>query len=93
MTYIIHVNRQFIAFNTKYGSPVLPTYIVRHGTKVTYAHGVRFTGIMEFVDPRKHPPLACGARAWASCTGAVECIESMSFKEANALRKKYENRE
>src|SRR3546814_15914966 len=87
---IIHVNRQFIAFNARYGKPVLPCYIVREGSKPSiYGYAVKCKGPFELVDPRKREQLSCGARAWIETTGEVEITEPMTFKEADKLRKKY----
>lgn len=91
-SYVIHVNRQVIAFNAKHGKPVLPPYIVRRGSRPSvYGFGVEITGKTTLVDPRRHKPLKCGARAWISTEGPVKIIDPMSFREVEALRKKHES--
>jgi len=90
MTTIIHVNRQFIAFNTKYGS-ILPTYIVRKNNKSYYAYSVEINGPSYFVDPRRHKPLNCGARAWMETTSEVIMTGAMTYQEAIKLKSEYEN--
>ena len=87
---VIHVNRQFIAFNAKLGKPVLPCYIIREGSKPgVYGFAFKAKGTVEGIDPRKRPPLKCGARAWLETNSEVEVIGAMDFKKADALRKKY----
>ena len=90
---IIHVNRQFIAINAKYGQPVLPTYIVRENrkknAKTTYCFGVRIMGECELIDPRHNEPLVCGARAWMETNAELELIEPMSYQDAMKLKKEY----
>lgn len=86
---IIHVNRAFIAFNVKYGEPVLPCYIIREGSKLTYGFAVKCNGPFELIDPRTHNQLKCGARAWIETTGDLKITNPMPFQKADALRKKY----
>lgn len=87
---IIHVNRQFIAFNARYGEPVLPCYIVREGTKPSvYGYGVKCNSSFELVDPRQRNQLKCGARAWIETQGDVDITDPMTFQQADKLRKKY----
>ena len=87
---VIHVNRQFIAFNAKIDKPVLPCYIVREGSKPSvYGFAVKVNGPSELIDPRKHKQLKCGARAWIETNDGVEVIGAMDFKKADALRKRY----
>ena len=87
---IIHVNRAFIAFNTKYGKPVLPCYIVREGSKPSvYGFAIKTKGPCLLIDPRKRKQLSCGARAWIETNGEVVITNPMSFQEADKLRKKY----
>lgn len=89
---IIHVNRQFIAFNARYGKPVLPCYIVREGSKPSiYGFGIKCKSGFELVDPRFRKQLKCGARSWIETDGEVEITEPMSFQKADALRKKYDS--
>ena len=83
---IIHVNRQHIAFNAKVGKPVLPTYIVRQGSKTTYCHAFKALGPLESADPRTRPPLSCGARAWLETEHEVVFTDPMTFKEAKTLK-------
>lgn len=92
MTTVIHVNRQNIQRNTKLGKQVYPTYIVRKGTKSYYGFSVEVQGPSTLVDPRKNPPLKCGARAWIETEAPVKILpRAMSFKEAMALGEKFKN--
>lgn len=86
---IIHVNRQYIAFNAKVGKPVLPTYIVRQGSKITYCHAFKVLGPLESADPRVRPQLKCGARAWLETEHEVEFTDPMTFNEARILKEEY----
>lgn len=90
MKTIIHVNRGFIGFNAKAGKPVLPTYIIREGSKkVTYGYAFKATGPLHGIDPRKQKQLHCGARAWLETDHPVEIIGAMTFQDANELREKH----
>lgn len=85
---IVHVNRQYIAFNAKHGKPVLPTYIIRRGSQPpVYAHAFKMIGTLEGIDPREKSQLKCGARAWLETTDQVIPVEPMTWKEAEAIRK------
>lgn len=86
---IIHVNRQHIAFNAKVGKPVLPTYIVRQGSKTTYCHAFKVLGPLESADPRVRRPLSCGARAWLETEHKVEFTDPMTFHETKNLKEEY----
>jgi hypothetical protein len=85
MKSIIHVNRQNIARNIKLGKSVFPTYIVRQGNKSYYGFAVKIDGPCTMIDPRKNPPLKCGARAWIETESPVKITGRMSYKEAMAL--------
>lgn len=86
---IIHVNRQFIALNAKWGESVLPTYIIRYKGRATYAHAVKVKGEMELIDPRTHRQLACGARAWMQTDGTVDAIDPMTYQQALQLKEEF----
>ena len=83
---IVHVNRQFIAFNAKTGRDILPVYTAKHKGKTIYAYSVKFHGPCELVDPRERDQLKCGARAWIETTGEIEFIDPMSFADAKKLK-------
>ncbi|WP_298962372.1 hypothetical protein [uncultured Methylobacterium sp.] len=60
-------------------------YIVRQeGRPPVYAQAVEIAGITRFVDPRHHPPLSCGARAWCEAEGEIRIVEAATFQEARA---------
>lgn len=87
---IIHVNRQYIGFNTKVGRVVLPTYIVREGSKKSvYGYGVKINGPSVLVDTRSREKdiLSCGARAWIETDSEVEVIEPMDYQDAQKIKK------
>ena len=87
---IIHVNRQFIAKNAKYGEPVLPTYIVRYSnTNVKYGYAVKINGPSVLIDPRERAQLNCGARAFIETDSPVEVVDPMTYQEAKVLEEKY----
>jgi hypothetical protein len=86
---IIHVNRQFIAFNAKAGEPVLPTYIIRRGSKATYGHAFETKGLLVGIDPRKKRQLKCGARAWLETDGPVKITGAMTYQDAIKIKEKY----
>lgn len=90
---VIHVNRQFIAINAKYGQPVLPTYIVRENrkknAKTNYCFGVKIMGECELIDPRHNDQLICGARAWVETEAEVIMKEPMSYQDAMKLKQEY----
>lgn len=91
---IIHVNRQYIAFNAKAGDVILPTYIVREGNKrPIYAFGVNIRGPVTLVDTRnlQKQQLKCGARAWIETDSEIEYIGAMDFQTAEKIRKEYKN--
>ena len=91
MKKIIHVNRSFIGFNTKYGKSVLPCYIVREGSKPSiYGFSVDIKGPCQLIDSREKSQLNCGARAWMETDSEVIIVDAMNFQEANDLRKKYQ---
>lgn len=92
MKKIIHVNRQNIAFNAKAGEVVLPTYIVREGSKrPVYAFGVNIKGPSVLVDTRTRnkDQLDCGARAWIETDAEIEYEGPMDFQESEDLRKNW----
>lgn len=89
MTTIIHVNRQFIAINNKLPHPVLPTFIIRKGSKATYGFGVSLEGPVKMVAvSRTRKALKCGAKAWMETEGKVKIDRPMTYKEAKALLEK-----
>jgi hypothetical protein len=69
---IVHVARQAVASNIKHGTAE-PTIIVRKGKTSSRHHAVELVGparvVSAFDGSRK--PLACGARVWIECEGAV----------------------
>lgn len=91
MFYVIHVNRQHIAYNAKAGKDVLPVYTTkqRRGPTV-YSFGINIHGPSTLVDPREHNQLSCGARAWIETNGPVEFIDQMSYAEAMELKKQHQ---
>lgn len=85
MKTVIHVNRQMIAKNAKLEEPKYPTYIVRRGNKSIYGYAVKIDGPSVLVDPRKHKPLKCGARAWIETDSKVTVIGSMPYSEVKKM--------
>lgn len=79
MKSIIHVNRHFIAANTKDGKN-RPVYTIKNGKSVRYAREVIINGPSKMVyDGRQ---LSCGAKAWIETESPVELIDEMSFSDA-----------
>lgn len=81
---IIHVNRTHMAMNKKDGGKRHQYIVRREGEPPVYAQSVEILGRTTFIDPRFHPPLPCGARAWCEVDGAIRITEPASFKEARA---------
>lgn len=78
--YIIHVNRHFIAANTKDGG-TRPIYTVKEGSKkVRYAREIVINGPSHLV--YNGDQLSCGARAWISTDADLELIDEMDYVEA-----------
>lgn len=82
MSTIVHVNRLHIAMNLKDGGQRHQYIVRRPGEQPVYAQAVECVGRTTFVDPRSHPPLSCGARAWAEVDGQVYVTEPATFQEA-----------
>ena len=92
-SYIVHVNRQFIAKSVKTGAD-LPYYTVKDAKgKAIYARGINFheSGVLalntlEFIQGE---PLKCGARAYVKITTSLPIegymIDPMTYAEAKAL--------
>ena len=76
---LVHVNRQNIAMNVKDGGN-RPVWIVRQGSKTTYARGVTLEGPVTCV--QSETALRCGARAWTETEGEVTMIDPMTFAES-----------
>lgn len=68
MKTIIHINRQTLHKNKKYGTNE-PAIIVRNYKGNRYGHHVVIHGPCKIVYPEK--PLRCGARVWIETTSAV----------------------
>ena len=78
--YIVHVNRHFIAANSKDGG-TRPIYSVKEGNKkVRYAREVLIDGPSRFVYDGTR--LKCGAVAWLESNGPITLIDEMDFQEA-----------
>lgn len=79
-SHILHVNRQFIAMNTKDGGnrPVYTIKVAGGGTR--YATEVSWNGPSRAVYNGKQ--LSCGARAWIEIEGELTLHNEMSFAEA-----------
>jgi hypothetical protein len=84
MKTLIHVNRLNMAMNAKDGGHRHQYIVRRVGQPVVYAQAVECLGRTTFIDPRHHPPLPCGARAWAETDGEVLITEPATFQEARA---------
>lgn len=79
MKKIIHVNRQFIAMNTKDGKN-RPVYTVKMGGKTRYAREINIDGPSKLV--YNGSQLNCGARAWIETESPIELVDEMSFQDA-----------
>lgn len=84
-TKVIHVNRHFIAYNTKHGN-VLPVYAVKDGSKTVYGHEVVMHGTSTLIDIRHHKPLKCGARAWIKTKDKVSVKDGMSYEDVMRIK-------
>jgi hypothetical protein len=84
MKTLIHVNRAHIAMNLKDGGQRHQYIVRRPGQPPVYAQAVECLGRTTFIDPRHHPPLPCGARAWAETDGEVVITDPATFQEARA---------
>ncbi|MBS3648722.1 hypothetical protein KEU06_08780 [Pseudaminobacter sp. 19-2017] len=81
MKAIIHVNRQFIAFNKRDGGN-RPVYTIKIGGKTRYGRGVDIHGpSIAVYDPTG---LKCGAKAWIETEAPITIIDEMSFSEAKS---------
>jgi hypothetical protein len=71
VTYI-HVRRQILARNKKYGT-IDPGVLVRRGNLVTYCHEIDIVGPSRIVyQPNR--PLNCGATVWIEVEPTVKLI-------------------
>lgn len=84
MKTLIHVNRLHIAMNQKDGGQRHQYIVRRPGQPPVYAQAVEIIGRTTFIDPRSHPPLSCGARAWAETDGEVIITEPATFQKARS---------
>jgi hypothetical protein len=75
MKTIIHVNRQKIAQNVKYGRHD-PAIIVRTYKGSQNAHDVEILGPARIVHAKK--PLSCGARVWIETQATVKIHKGKS---------------
>ena len=78
---IIHVNRQFIAMNSKDGKN-RPVFTIKEGKKVTYARNVEILGPCRLVGTECQ--LSCGAKAWIETTSDIKMDDPMPFVKAKA---------
>lgn len=78
MKKIIHVNRHFIALNTKDGKD-RPVYTVKEGGITRYAKEVTINGPCKLVYRQK--PLSCGAKAWIETNSDIVLIGETTFQE------------
>jgi ribonuclease BN (tRNA processing enzyme) len=80
---IIHVNRHFIAANTKDGGN-RPIYSVKSGrNNVRYAREVVIHGPSRLV--YSGDQLSCGARAWIETDSDLLLVDEMDYQEAKEL--------
>lgn len=82
MLKIIHVNRHFIAQNSKDGLN-RPVYTIKSGNTNRYAREVKILGESKLVYNGNQ--LNCGARAWIETHADIELIDEMSHADAKAL--------
>lgn len=82
---IVHVNQHNIKFNNKNGD-IRPVFTVKQKNKNRYAKKVIIKGPSELVY-RPDNPLSCGAKCWIETDAEVECIDEMTYSEAQALGK------
>ena len=81
-TALIHVNRQFIAKNTKDGLN-RPIYTIKRNGKTRYAREVQILGPSKLVyDGRQ---LKCGGRAWVDTDSEIILIDELSFTQAKEI--------
>lgn len=76
---IIHVNRQFIAMNSKDGKN-RPVFTIKSKGKTTYARNVTIKGPCRLVGTDGQ--LSCGAKAWIETESEIELEDAMTFQEA-----------
>lgn len=88
---VIHVNRQCIALNAKWGEAILPTYIIRYKGKAHYAYSFFSDGRWEAADPRKKKQLSCGARAWLETHGPISIEDPLTYQDVLNLKEEYLN--
>ena len=77
----IHVNKQFLAQNSKDGKN-RPVYTIKFSKsgKARYARAVKILGPSELVADEDQ--LKCGARVWLQTEADIELVDECSFQEA-----------
>lgn len=79
MKKIIHVNRQVIQQNEKYGLN-LPVCRVMEGSKTRYGDSVEIHGPSRMVY-RPESPLKCGAKLWIETDSDISIVNEVTYKD------------
>jgi len=87
---IIHVNKNHVSKNNKYGEVVIPTYVIRYSArKTSYTWAVDILGKSTLADPRNNKPLKCGAKNWIVTQSDIVLHGEFSYDEVVDMEKKY----
>lgn len=81
----IHVNKNVIMHNSKYGSN-LPPCRVQQGIKSRYCREVNINGPSTMVY-RPDDPLSCGAKLWIETEADVELKDEIPYSDLDRLMK------
>ena len=73
----IHVNKNVIMHNSKYGND-LPPCRVQQGSKSKYCREVVINGPSTMVY-RPEDPLSCGAKLWIETNADVELVDEIPY--------------
>jgi Glu-tRNA(Gln) amidotransferase subunit E-like FAD-binding protein len=73
MNTVVHVNRNILASNKKYGKND-PAIIIRCGKKREYCYKAQLDKNTIIIHDEKNP-LDCGARCYIICSGQVKILE------------------
>ena len=81
----IHVNQEFLRYNTNHPEKAVPIFAIEGYEGKVYAEGVIFNGMSQLVhNPHRH--LGCGAYAWEETKEPVSLVGSTaSFHEIRAI--------
>lgn len=85
MKKIIHINRNVIQHNAKYGK-TLPVCRVQTGNRVRYCMEVKIHGDSEMVY-RPESPLKCGAKLWIETDAEITLVGEKPWDEIREMMK------